>query len=489
MQTKTKWLITATPPTSNGDLHVGHLSGPYLAADVFRRAQISRGDDAVYVSFGDDNQSYIVTTAERLNVNPKSLLEKGNAEIQKTFSAYEIDLDSYKPIDQIHQRKLQDFFQSLYNAGAFYEKEVEMLYDASNKRFLFESFIQGYCPICISHTKGGICEDCGHPNDAHELIAPSPVGVHGEIETRTVRRLFMDLDSFKDDLIRFYESKKGYWRPHILRLVDELLAKDSLGQFPMTLPMSWGASVDLPGWDGHVWNAMAEMGPGLLNALNGACQGNAISKETKLVQFLGYDNSYFFAIVNVCLQMAAERHDIHTAALPDWIITNEFYSLEDQKFSTSKGHAIWGRELLEQYSSDEVRFYIAQNAPELATSNFIPADMQNYVNNVMRPRFDRFEDALKGYLQSTKDPKRSNNSSDEFLAVLEERFSMFYSPDTFSIRESSQLLSTVIDFVTVEMEASSDSAPNCDICKALELLVRNSAPIVPEFSKRLSESM
>lgn len=489
MNTTTKWLVTATPPTTNGDLHVGHLSGPYLAADVFRRAQTSLGSEAVYVSFGDDNQSYIVTTAERLGVDPEELLSTGHSAIRETLTAYNIELNTFVPVNSEHQKYLQKLFQVLYKAGAFYEAEVEMSFDVSKKRFLFESFIQGYCPTCLSLTKGGICEDCGHPNDSHELISPAAVGAGGAMEKRKIKRMFFDLDQFRGDLKEFYEQKKGHWRPHIIRLVDELLAKDTLGQFPMTLPMSWGAEVGLPGWEGHVWNAMAEMGPGLVHTLDSVSETNAAAANTQLVQFLGYDNSYFFAVINVCLQIAADKHGIQARVLPDWIITNEFYLLENKKFSTSKGHAIWGRELLDEYTADEVRYYVALNAPELAESNFIPEEMSRYVGETIRPQFSNFGSALDAYIRGIESAQEPVDAQDRFLSSLDKRFRSFYGPENFSMRESSKLLSTFIEYLTRELKAAAVGQTSCNIDHGLQMLVQFSAPIIPNFSRDLSNQL
>lgn len=482
-----KWLITATPPTSNGDLHVGHLSGPYLAADIFRRAQIELGGSARFVSFGDDNQSYIVTTAERLKTEPRKLLSEGNASIQATLSAFSIKTDSYKEVDDAHIKFIQGFFQGLFRAGVFYEKEVEMFFDPDKGRFLFESYIQGGCPVCLSLTKGGICEDCGHPNNGVDLICPTPVGDSRRIEVKKTKRFFLNLDDYREVLTNFYAEKRGKWRPHIVRLASELLSKPTLGQFPVSHPTNWGAPVGLPGWDGHVWNAMAEMGPGLLHSFRGLGVGDEELEEATLVQFLGYDNSFFFGIINICLQFAARKCGLPTEKQVDWIITNEFYYLDNSKFSTSKLHAIWGRELLKYCSVDEARFYIALNAPELSESNFILAEMQAYVDREIRAKMQAFMVALKEAGPQLK--AATWNETSDRLEGVNQRFRSYYSPSSFSIRESAKLLKSLMEFLMSRLPVLDLEGDDKEILAELGMLATFSAPIVPTFSDGLKASL
>ena len=181
----TKWLITSTPPSANGDLHVGY----------------------------------------------------SNNAISSTLAAFNIEIESYKPVDDDHQKFLQSFlqpfFQSLAIGGVFTEKEVELPFDTKLDRFLFESFVQGYCPVCLSCTKGGVCEDCGHLIVSNDLIDSQPVRSDANgVEYRSVRQLYLNLDDYRKALTAFYNEKGGYWRLHIIRLVTELLAIDSVGDFP-----------------------------------------------------------------------------------------------------------------------------------------------------------------------------------------------------------------------------------------------------------------
>ncbi|MDH2343604.1 class I tRNA ligase family protein [Bradyrhizobium sp. SSUT77] len=481
------WLVTATPPTSNGDLHVGHLSGPYLAADIFRRAQSMLGAKCRLVCFGDDNQSYIVTTAERLQTDPHTLLRNGNAAIQATLSAFSVKMDSYKEVDSEHVEAIQKFFQGLHKAGVFDEKEVEMLFDPDKKRYLFESYIQGGCPVCLSMTKGGICEDCGHPNDAVDLINPAPVGNASRIEMRKTKRLFLKLDNFRAELAEFYNAKRGKWRPHLVRLVTELLDKKTLGEFPVTLPTEWGAPVGLPGWDGHVWNAMAEMGPGLLHSFRALGVDDRELADGQLVQFMGYDNSFFFGVINICLQLAAKRSGLPTAKLPDWIVTNEFYYLDNSKFSTSKQHAIWGRELLEYCSVDEARFYIALNAPELAESNFILKEMQAYVDREIRGKLSTFKIALERCLPELLRADPAGVSAR--LSGIDNRFQSYYGPASFSIRESAKLLKALLEFLSNRLSSLDMSGGDACIVMELKMLATYAAPIVPAFAEDLQNTL
>lgn len=423
------WLIVATPPTPNGDLHVGHMSGPYLAAEIFRAARQRLGDTTAYICYGDDHQSYVVTTAKRLSTDPNSLMENGNASIRKTLDAYGIGMDAYSRPDADHDKAVSDTISLLIEKGLIVERECPQLYDKEQGQPLYEAFAEGHCNKCLLKTKGGICESCGHPNDPIDLLDDSGQSISEGLVVRQNRRLVLPIEDYRDELIEFYSEKRGHWRPHLIQLVDELLSAP-LADYPISHESNWGIPINQPTWGGHVINVWAEMGLGLVEALGKFRTADEMQRG-RYVQFLGYDNSYFFSIVHPALQFALRRLGQKAIQLPEFIFTNEFYNLENSKFSTSQGHAIWGRELLDTVSADEARFYLSLHGPELAESNFVLDAAVTDIERELRKPFAQLMAKIETLSGQAVAP---SGAHDPVVAQLDERFAFFSEPQHFSSR-------------------------------------------------------
>jgi methionyl-tRNA synthetase len=430
MQTR-DWLIAASPPTPNGDLHVGHIAGPYLSSDVFRRARQRLGDTAAHVSYADDNQSYVVTTARRRGLSPEQLMDHYNQEIQATLAAFDIALDSFARPDDGQNAAVGEAVRTLVAAGLVVEKQVPELYDGQTQTPLYESFVSGGCNVCLRPTKGGVCEACGHPNDPVDLLGP-------RIDTRLAhahptgetRRLVLPVEDYREELLAYYREKRGRWRPHVLQLVDEVLAHP-LPDYPISHPGSWGIPVGLPGWENNVVNVWAEIGLAFLHQLARHRDGDALAQGS-YVQFLGFDNSYAFAVAHPVLQFALERAGAGPAKVPDTIFTNEFYHLEHRKFSTSQGHAIWARDLLDHMSADEARFYLSLHAPELAEGNFELDAAHAALQRDLHVPLATVRARLSEIANSRRTPVASVSPS--VLDAVDRRVRLFSAPESFSVR-------------------------------------------------------
>ena len=440
--TKFDWLITATPPTPNGDLHVGHMSGPYLAAEIYRAARARLGDSAVYVCYGDDNQSYVVTTAERLGEDPTKLMKDGNDSIKKTLDAYGIEMDAYARPDSAHFAVVAQTIDDLIEKNLIVEAAFPQLYDRKSGAALYEAFVDGLCNKCLLSTKGGICESCGHPNDPSELLDQSGKSLSAIHECRNDRRLVLRIEDYREELIEFYRHKRGKWRPHLIHLVDELLSQP-LADYPISHKGSWGIPVGNPNWSGHVINVWAEMGIGLVSSLAKFRDQGEMARG-RYVQFLGYDNSYFFAIVHPVLQFALRRLGRENIVLPEYIFTNEFYNLENRKFSTSQGHAVWGRDLLTHISADEARFYLSLHGPELAESNFeLDAALINIKQELRKP----FDTLLAKIETISVAAFSGTQAGDPIVDRFSHRMQHFSEPEHFSSRELARLVSNGLAFL------------------------------------------
>src|SRR2546430_308150 len=199
-------VVVAPPPTPNGDLHVGHLAGPYLSADVFTRFERLRGRAVVSAISTDENQTYVVTTAERLGRSARELAAQSHADVRRTLECAGIEFDVVGRPDGAYASFVKAHLDALCTAGAFVEKPVEVLVDATTGKQLMESYVGGRCPVCFLDTRGNICESCGHPNDPARLVRPYVVGGGGAIETTTSTALVLPLERYRARLEQHYSG-------------------------------------------------------------------------------------------------------------------------------------------------------------------------------------------------------------------------------------------------------------------------------------------
>ncbi len=379
----TTFLVTATPPTPNGELHVGHLSGPYLAADVFARFEKSRGNRVVFLTGSDDHQTYLRSTAARTGADPHELAAANTRTILATFEAAEIACDGFVRADgnARHIAFVRRFVQVLFERGHIVERARMALYCEACQRYLFESFVSGGCPHCGEPTVGNLCESCGRGNDPIELREPHCKLCSSAPTRRSYSGLFFPLEPFRERLVAYHEAMTA-WRPHLRALCSWLTARP-LPDYPVAYPGDWGIPVPIAGYEDQCLNAWFEMYPGHIVAADTYGDehpefAGLWSKDTALVQFLGFDNSYFNAIVHLALAFASGAE-----LLPRQIVTNEFYLLEGKKFSTSRNHAIWGSDILASVAPDPLRIHLCRTNPEHVQSSFSVDELRATVTSYL----------------------------------------------------------------------------------------------------------
>ncbi|MCW2879840.1 MAG: Methionyl-tRNA synthetase-related protein [Sphaerisporangium sp.] len=370
-------LIIDTPPTSNGDLHVGHLAGPFMAADVHARYLRSTGRPVVFSSGTDDSQTYVLASARRKGLTPEELCGRSWHEIRRTLEGMGISLDGFAPYDDRYRASVLGFVGALHDAGKFELRKVRLPYSERTGEFLVEGLVCGYCPVCLVESRGGLCESCGHPNNFDELVEPrSTVDPGDAVTVREAEILVLPLERYRDRLTAYYRERESRLRPHTVQLVRELLAKP-LPDFPVTYPVDWGIPAPFPETPGQVLNAWVEGIPAVMYCTAFAAEGLGerhdaddelwrAEESPEIIYFIGFDNVYFWGLTHVALLMAHEGR----YALPDAIISNEFYELENAKFSTSLGHVLYTGDLLDEVPRDLIRFYLALSCPEHQQTNF-----------------------------------------------------------------------------------------------------------------------
>ncbi|MFE3519314.1 class I tRNA ligase family protein [Streptomyces sp. NPDC059166] len=479
-----RFLVTATPPTTNGDLHVGHLSGPYLGADVFSRAQRMMGHTALYASGGDDHQTYVVTTAQRLGVDPVELAARCNDEITGTLELADVAIDAFTRPDDAYREEIREFFAELYRAGRLVPRTWTFPYCAETGRYLLEAFATGFCPECLAGTCGAICENCGHPNDAGSLLFAESTGAGGGSakEPREVEILVLPLEEYREQFTEFYRRRRSTMRPHVLRFVDEMLSRP-LPDFPVSYPADWGIPVGIGGFEGQVINVWAEMLPGLRHMAEAARARRTPESPTgvwdkgsgfELVQFLGYDNTFYFSFVHLGLAFA------HGGLIePTAIVTNEFYHLEGAKFSTSRRHLIWARDLVGKYGPDNVRFHLALGNPEHQPADFTEAGFLETVRTRLHEPLRRITAELAAY---TGRPVTAGPGTEALLDRYRDRMRRAYTLETFSMRLAAETTANLL--VLLAARASDDPGL---ATAGLRVLASQASPLVPGLASTIEE--
>lgn len=487
-----RYVVTATPPTPNGDFHVGHFSGPYLGGDIFARYQRLRGNEVSYVSSADRNQSYVVTTAERLGVDPDGLAHASHRDMIRTLEAGDIRMDAFNAVGPHHVEVVQNFFRRVADNGHVTIKKTQVPYSPKSGRYLFESFLAGHCPTCWAATAGAICETCGHPNSFSTIDLPRSTTDDDALEHHAMDVAYLELEAFRDRIVAFYEQRRGRWRPHLIELVDELLER-RLPDYPLTYPSGWGIPSPIAGTEGQVLNVWAEMLPGLI-ASTDLCAQDApwrAQSGAKVVQFLGYDNSFFFAVVHLALAMAHGD-----CRLPDTIVTNEFFELDNYKFSTSKGHLIWARDLLEEVDVSVVRFYLALANPETQKMNFTRAAMDELsaVRLLVpyRTALATMQRAATAAGLMGREIVVSQAEADRLNDMLD-RFARFHEARWFSPQRVAEHLSHLLCRIGTGAEEAEARGDPRELRLALLVtwlvLPVVSAPLMPQFSADLCDSL
>ncbi|HEV2847179.1 MAG TPA: class I tRNA ligase family protein, partial [Thermoanaerobaculia bacterium] len=366
-------MVSAAPPTPNGDLHVGHLSGPYLAGDIHARYLRLRGVDAHYIFGTDDNQSYTKTNGVRLGLGPQEAGDRLAGEIQATLETAGIELAEFvRPnASPHHARMTREFFRKLYDDGHLEARETPSPYCETCARYLYEAYIRGRCPHCGSPSGGNLCEDCGRPNDCVDLLDAVCTQCGNPASRRNFTRLFFPLSRWAEELKEFHLQ---VGMNQSLRSLCEQVIAAGLPDMTVTHVSDWGIPVPVEGFEDQRIFVWCEMAPRYFSYAEhlGGWEKYWKSDDAEFVHCFGFDNGFYYAVFLPAMWMAYDRN----LKLPSAFLMNEFYRLDGLKFSTSRRHAIWGRELLADVPADVMRFYLAWTAPEVEGTNFTLDDFQ-----------------------------------------------------------------------------------------------------------------
>ncbi len=442
--------VTAALPYTNGPIHIGHLAGVYVPADIYCRYLRLRGEEVLFVCGSDEHGVAIPMKAKKEGVSPKELIDKYHRIIADSFEEFGISFDNYSRTSaEIHHKTASEFFEKLYEQGDFIEEEGEQLYDAEAGQFLADRFVTGTCPKCgYEAAYGDQCEQCGSSLNATDLINPKSVLSGATPVLKKTRHWFLPLDRYEGFLTDWIlKGHKKDWKPNVYGQCKSWI-DDGLKPRAVTRDLDWGIPVPVPGAAGKVLYVWFDAPIGYISSTKewAAREGKDWETwwkdpDTRLLHFIGKDNIVFHCIIFPCMLKA--HGDF---ILPDNVPANEFLNLEGQKLSTSRNWAVWLHEYLRDFPDmqDVLRYVLTANAPETKDNDFTWKDFQARNNNELVAIFGNFINRVvvlthkyqEGILS---EPGNLTERDQEILAEIELYPGKIGSSlDTFRFREASQ---------------------------------------------------
>lgn len=442
MKTPARTTVTAALPYANGPLHIGHIAGAYLPADIYVRCLRARGKEVLFICGSDEHGAAITLRALKEGSTPQAIVDKYHAMIGKAFAEFGIAFDIYhRTSSELHRKTSQEFFLQLERNGAFTENTEEQYYDAQAKQFLADRYITGTCPHCGNPgAYGDQCEKCGSALSPKELVNPKSTLTGSTPELRPTKHWYLPMERSQEWMTEWINTgmldgaqqhDPSEWKPQVLGQCNSWL-KEGLRPRAMTRDLDWGVPVPLPGADGKVLYVWLDAPIGYISATKQWAADHASSgsdsdwekwwkaDDTRLLHFIGKDNIVFHAII---FPILLKEHGGYI--LPQNVPANEFLNLEGQKLSTSRNWAVWLHEYLERWPGrqDELRYALGTILPEFRDSEFTWKDFQDKNNNELVAIIGNFVQRVfvlcnKYYDGKVPEPVAATGSDAELDAAL-----------------------------------------------------------------------
>ncbi|MBS0444643.1 MAG: class I tRNA ligase family protein [Proteobacteria bacterium] len=479
--TQRSCIVTLPPPTPNGGLHVGHLAGPFLASDAYTKASRLAGHPTFVTSYSDVNQSYVRVTAQRQGRDPAELASTWTADIRRTLDLYGCDVGEFLSPDAATADYTRRMFVAMYERGLLVRKPFTFFYSPARKAMLDEAGVSGYCPRCLDRCKCGICEACAFPNTAQTLLSPRDTltGDTGLV-AKTVDVLVLEVERHRDAIARYHAANTRH-RPRYRWLVEDAL-RAPLADFPVSLPGDWGVAVDHPQFVGQVINPWAEVMSNFVYCYERAATHLPGTATPQVVNFFGYDNSYFYAIVHVALMDAADCMQW----APHAVVINEFYNLDHGKFSTSANHVLWAGDVAQRHDPDAVRLFCALNSPGFEKGNFNEPEMARVVESRLAAPWRRIARLFNERLAEL--PDRSVAADVALTAAGRHalrRVLASYGAKRFHLRQAAEDILHLQAYLLDSLESPADATQFRGIAYLVKCLAQAMYPIAPGVAQRM----
>ena len=452
MSTPKRYTITAALPYTNGPIHIGHLAGVYVPADIYARYKRLTGNDVAFICGSDEHGVPITIKAKKEGVTPQQIVDRYHKIIKDSFEEFGITFDNYSRTSaKIHHDTASEFFKTLYDKNEFVEEVSEQLYDADANQFLADRFVVGTCPKCGNEESyGDQCESCGTSHNAIDLINPKSAVTGNVPSLKETKHWFLPLNKHEQFLKEWIlDGHKKDWKANVYGQVKSWI-DDGLRPRAVTRDLDWGIPVPAPGGEGKVLYVWFDAPIGYISATKewAAREGKDWEpywkdEDTKLVHFIGKDNIVFHCIIFPAMLKAEGSY-----ILPDNVPANEFLNLEGNKLSTSKNWAVWLPDYLQDFpdKQDVLRYALTANAPETKDNDFTWADFQARNNNELVAIFGNFINRVvvltnKYYEGIVPTPSDFSTIDEDTLATIKAFPSVIESSlERYRFREASQEL-------------------------------------------------
>ena len=391
-----RYTLTAALPYTNGPIHIGHLAGVYVPADIYARYLRLKGHDVAFICGSDEHGVPITIKAKKEGVSPQDVVDRYHKIIKDSFNEFGISFDNYSRTSaEIHHETASDFFKTLHQKGAFLEDTTDQLYDSKAQQFLADRFVIGTCPKC-GHTEsyGDQCEACGTSHNATDLIQPKSAITGNVPELKSTKHWYLPLDKHEDFLKQWIgKDHKADWKSNVYGQCMSWI-NDGLRPRAVTRDLDWGIPVPAEGADGKVLYVWFDAPIGYISSTKewAETQGKDWEpywkdKNTTLLHFIGKDNIVFHCIIFPAMLKAEGSY-----ILPQNVPANEFLNLEGQKLSTSKNWAVWLPDYLKEFpdQQDVLRYVLTATAPETKDNDFTWKDFQARNNNELVAIYGNF---------------------------------------------------------------------------------------------------
>lgn len=422
--------VTAALPYANGGVHIGHLAGVYVPADIYVRYLRLKGQEVIFIGGSDEHGVPITIRARKEGITPQDVVDRYHGLIKESFEEFGISFDVYgRTTSAVHRQFASDFFRRLYDEGKLVERETEQLYDEAAHQFLADRYVVGECPHC--HNEGAYgdqCEKCGSDLSPMELINPRSTISGSQPVVRKTRNWYLPLNDYQPWLRRWILEGHSEWRPNVYGQCKSWLDLD-LQPRAMTRDLDWGIPVPVEGAEGKVLYVWFDAPIGYISNTKELCDRDPEKwgswqqwwqdEETQLVHFIGKDNIVFHCLIFPTMLKAHGGY-----VLPDNVPANEFLNLENDKISTSRNWAVWLHEYLRDMpgKQDVLRYVLTANAPETKDNNFTWKDFQERNNNELVAVYGNFVNRAlqltRKYWNSIVPQRRALTDTDR--AALEE---------------------------------------------------------------------
>ncbi len=483
-----RYLVTSALPYANGPIHLGHIAGAYLPADIYVRYLRNKKREVIYICGTDEHGVPITINAEQKGKTPPEVVAENHRIIEEAFRRLDMSFDIFSGTSTCpeHAKLSQEFFLNLRKNGFVSEREVDQFYCDHDAMFLPDRYVEGTCPHCGKGARGDQCDYCGNALNALDLKEPKCKLCGRPPRVKSSRHWFLDLDKFQKDLEQWL-ARKPHWKANVKAFCEQWFQR-GLEPRGITRDLSWGVPVPLDEAKGKVLYVWFDAPIGYISFTIELFRKMGKPEEWKrwwqggdevrLVHFIGKDNIVFHAIIWPAMLMGQRTG----WKLPDEIPANEFLNLEGDKFSTSKNYAIWLHEFLEDFPSDVVRYYLAQIAPETKDADFSLKGFQfannseladiygNFVNRMLSFTRKFFDGKLDGEMTFTDIEKKLWEEVRREASVIEECYETFRVRDAvFHLMEIGRIANKYVDTTAPWALRKSDEKR----CKAVLLTCLN----------------